>query len=120
MRYLRRRGFRPFDVSEEKRGYDLLVGKRRIEVKSSTKSRAWMEVDIRKGVKLVKERERSITLTKTQLSFDEVIEVVRIGQPGGARIYHYRRAAVRRGTLAAKVLWVLRMPADEREEYRAR
>jgi hypothetical protein len=123
MNYLIRKGEQVRDRSSEKLGYDVDARRphgrwRRIEVKASRTDRGWMEVDIRKGANVRKRGERSITVTrKDRPNFDEVIEVVRIGSRAGPVIYHYPPKAVRDGTLAVKIVWILRLPRDERNKY---
>src|SRR5437867_2906265 len=81
IRWLRRRGYRPADVSDQHLGYDLRVGGRRVEVKASTKSRGWNNADIRKSCRVRwLSQDRHVEIRRRGLPFDDLIEVTRIGE----------------------------------------
>jgi hypothetical protein len=122
MRYLRAQGYAPKDMGTQKIGYDILLGDKRIEVKASAKDRAWTHVDIRGScdIKVNRARNRA-TVKRTGLNFDGLLEVTRIGKPGGPVVYFYPRQVIQKhGQLHIMAVWYVFVPPDERKKYRLR
>ncbi len=118
IRYLRSLDLHPVDVSAEKLGYDIQVGRRKIEVKASKKGYAWMYLDIRK-LSPTRYTKTSANIHVPERPLPEVIEVVFLDGPGSPRIYHYPPAVVRcHGKLSAVAYWWMRVPPSKREKYR--
>jgi len=122
IRYLRAQGYDPKDMGTRKVGHDIRLGKRRIEVKASEKNRAWMEVDIRSACKVTVNRKQNRAVAKRNgLNIDGIVEVTRMGKPGGPVVYFYPRSLVEKyGLLGVKTLWIVRVPQEAREKYRLR
>lgn len=120
--YLRAQGLRPKDVSAAKVGYDILAGRTRIEVKGSLNDRAQNVIDIRGACELRWNRSGTkVTVTRTGLSFDALIEVTRIGQPDGPVVYYYPKSALEEyGTFWVWTTWRVLVPVKQRGRYQVR
>jgi len=103
IRYLRAQGYDPKDTGTQKVGHDIRLGKRRIEVKASEKNRAWMEVDIRSACNVTVNRQQNRAVAERNgLNIDGIVEVTRMGKPGGPVVYFYPRSLVEKyGLLGA-------------------
>lgn len=118
IRYLRQQGLSPRDVSDRHRGYDLIIERRRVEVKASTKNRAWMEVDIRKSCEYRVDTKDRKDILRRGLPFDEIVEVTRIGRPDGPKVYRYPVSAVLEfGEFHTKTMWNVHVPEGQRETF---
>jgi len=122
MRYLRAQGYEPRDMGTRKVGHDIRLGRKRIEVKASEKGRAWMDVDIRGccHVTVNKNEDRAVVRRKG-LNIDGLVEVTRMGEPGGPVVYFYPKQVVKKyGRFHVKPIWDVLVPPEEREKYRLR
>ncbi len=122
MDYLRARGRRPKNVSVAKAGHDIRVGRKRIEVKGSRNDRAQNVTDIRRCCTVRLNRvQTKATVTRRGLSIDALIEVTRIGQPGGPVVHYYPKSVLQEhGSFWVWTDWRVLVPAKERERYRGR